>query len=82
MGDPSGFYKLYLVPGMLHCGGGPGPSNVDWLAELDQWVVADKAPAAVTATAGRSGKGDSQLLCPYPAVAHKVGEGWVCKRGR
>jgi feruloyl esterase len=82
MGDPSGFYKLYLVPGMLHCGGGPGPSNVDWLSELDQWVTADKAPAAITATAGRSGKGDSQLLCPYPAVAHKVGEGWACKRGR
>jgi feruloyl esterase len=82
MGDPSGFYKLYLVPGMLHCGGGPGPSNVDWLSELDQWVTADKAPAAITATAGRSGKGGSQLLCPYPAVAHKVGEGWACKRGR
>jgi len=76
MGDTSGFYRLYLVPGMLHCGGGPGPNTVDWLATLDQWVDAGKAPAALTA---RSPSETSQQLCPYPAVAKADGKGgWSC----
>ena len=29
--DVDGFYRLYMIPGMLHCGGGLGPSNVAWL---------------------------------------------------
>ena len=33
MGRTDDFYRLYLVPGMLHCGGGPGPGTVDWLAD-------------------------------------------------
>ncbi|HEX3700618.1 MAG TPA: tannase/feruloyl esterase family alpha/beta hydrolase, partial [Phenylobacterium sp.] len=78
MGDTSGFYRLYLVPGMLHCGGGLSPTNVDWLGELDSWVSEHKAPAAITATASRTGEGASQLLCPFPGVAHKTGEAWSC----
>lgn len=73
------FYRLYLVPGMLHCGGGPGPSNVDWVATLDRWVVGGAAPGEITATAA----GDrSQLICPYPAVARRTGQAWRCVRGR
>jgi feruloyl esterase len=78
MGDTSGFYRLFLVPGMLHCGGGPGPSNVDWLAKLDAWVTAGEAPKEVTAT-GRNGA--SQLVCAYPGVARKAGETWSCATG-
>jgi feruloyl esterase len=71
MGDPSGFYRLYLVPGMLHCGGGPGPGDVDWLSVLDGWVTQGRAPAALEAKAGRNPQAAaaSQTLCPYPAVA-------------
>ena len=75
MGDTSGFYRLYLIPGMLHCGGGAAPTQVDWLSELDGWVTEDKAPGAVTA---KGAGGASQLLCPYPAVARKAAEGWAC----
>jgi DNA-binding transcriptional LysR family regulator len=32
------FLKLYLVPGMAHCGGGVGHSTVDWLSPLVDWV--------------------------------------------
>jgi feruloyl esterase len=78
MGDTGGFYRLYLVPGMLHCGGGTGPGNVDWLGQLDSWVTESKAPAAVTASAGPNGTGATQLLCPYPGVARKTGEVWSC----
>jgi feruloyl esterase len=75
MGATSDFYRLYLVPGMLHCGGGPGPSQVDWLSTLDAWVEGGKAPDALTATGAQN---DSQKLCPYPGVAHKAGEAWSC----
>jgi feruloyl esterase len=80
MDDAGDFYRLYLVPGMLHCGGGPGPGTVDWLDTLDRWVEAGQAPAALTATSAANG---SQLLCPYPAVAKSDGSGgWVCPANR
>jgi hypothetical protein len=77
MGDTSGFYRLYMVPGMLHCRGGNGPSEVAWLDILDRWVTAGEAPRRVVAKAE---KGDeTQLLCPYPAVGQPDGKGgWRC----
>ena len=77
MGDTSDFYRMYMVPGMLHCGGGLGPSTVDWVALLDTWVNAKKAPGDVTAVTGPGqapGGPPSQLLCPYPGVGHKAGD--------
>ena len=68
------FYRLYMIPGMLHCQGGAGPGNVDWLEILDRWVEEKAAPHEVTATGPQ---GDSQLLCPYPGVARKAGDGWA-----
>ena len=65
---------------MLHCGGGPGPAAVDWLALLDGWVQGKRAPASVSAyqTPGAT-SGPSQLLCPYPGVARTDGKGgWTC----
>ncbi|HEX5261885.1 MAG TPA: tannase/feruloyl esterase family alpha/beta hydrolase [Phenylobacterium sp.] len=80
-GDVGGFYKLYLIPGMLHCGGGVGPSNVDWVAALDSWVIENKAPSDFTAVTGPGqtpGGPPSQVLCPYPGVAKKAGEAYAC----
>ncbi len=80
MGDTSGFYRMYLVPGMLHCAGGAGPNTVDWLAMIDRWVVAKDAPGPVTATSVANG---SQLLCPYPGVARSDSKGgWSCAIGK
>ena len=78
MGDTSGFYRLYLVPGMLHCGGGPGPGAVDWVSHLDAWVTENKAPGELTATGPKDA---SQKLCPYPGVARKSGDAWRCSVG-
>jgi feruloyl esterase len=75
MGQTDDFYRLYLIPGMLHCGGGAGPSNVDWLSTLDAWVTDSKAPGELTATGAQNA---SQKLCPYPGVARKSGEAWAC----
>ena len=69
------FYRLYMIPGMLHCQGGAGPGQVDWLAALDHWVEDKAAPGALTAS---SPSGETQLLCPYPGVAKKAGESWSC----
>ncbi len=52
MGDPSGFYRLWLVPGMLHCGGGAAPSTVDWVGTLAGWVEDGRVPEVLTARAG------------------------------
>jgi feruloyl esterase len=77
LGPADDFYKLYLVPGMLHCGGGASPTNVDWLTLLDAWVAGGPAPSSVVADIGSPMKpapagSASQLLCPYPAVARLV----------
>jgi len=58
MGPTDDFYRLFMVPGMLHCRGGDAPVNVDWMALLDTWVETGVAPAAVTAAGG----GATQVL--------------------
>ena len=79
MGDTSGFYRLYMVPGMLHCRGGAGPGEVDWLGVLDAWVVQGKAPDSLIAKAERGD--ETQLVCPYPGVAKADGAGgWACRK--
>ncbi|WP_372782324.1 tannase/feruloyl esterase family alpha/beta hydrolase [Phenylobacterium sp.] len=79
MGDTSAFYRLYMIPGMLHCQGGAGPGTVDWLDLLDHWVEAKAAPGELTATGA---DGASQRLCPYPGVARKAGDGFACAVGK
>ncbi|MDG2242556.1 MAG: tannase/feruloyl esterase family alpha/beta hydrolase [Rhodospirillaceae bacterium] len=41
------FLRLYLVPGMNHCRGGPGVDTFDWVSEIQAWVEEDKAPGTV-----------------------------------
>jgi feruloyl esterase len=79
MGDTSNFYRLFMVPGMLHCSGGAGPNKVDWLDALDKWVTTNEAPRTLVAEAGRetptnvTKPAKTQLLCPYPQTAKLVG---------
>jgi pimeloyl-ACP methyl ester carboxylesterase len=61
-GDVSGFYRLYLVPGMLHCGGGDAPTQVDWQAALESWVEKGTPPRELVAN---DGKGSTQTLEPF-----------------
>jgi feruloyl esterase len=80
-------YRLFMVPGMAHCGGGDGTSNFDMLAALEQWVEQGKAPDRVEASRVRNGQTDrTRPLCPYPQVASYKGSGstdetanFVCK---
>ena len=36
--------RLFMVPGMGHCRGGPGPNQWDKLAPLVEWVEQGKVP--------------------------------------
>ncbi|MCY7399871.1 MAG: tannase/feruloyl esterase family alpha/beta hydrolase [Nocardioides sp.] len=44
------FMRLFLLPGVYHCSGGPGEDTVDWLTSIQQWVEQGKAPSQVTAS--------------------------------
>ena len=59
--DTTDFYRLYMVPGMLHCGGGDAPTQVNWTGALEAWVEKGTAPNELTA----NGKGTTQILRPY-----------------
>jgi feruloyl esterase len=70
------FYRLFMVPGMAHCGGGDGTSDFDMLAALEQWKEQGRVPAQVAASRVRDGKVDrTRPLCPYPQVAKYKGTG-------
>jgi feruloyl esterase len=68
--------RLFMVPGMGHCGGGTGVNTFDMVTPLDQWVTAGKAPAEVPASRVRNGVSDrTRPLCAYPQIAIYKGTG-------
>jgi feruloyl esterase len=76
--EAEAFSRLYLVPGMHHCTGGPGPNSFEMLPALENWVEKGMAPAAVVASHRTEGKVDrTRPLCPYPQVAQYTGSGSI-----
>src|SRR6185436_7012311 len=72
------FAKLYLVPGMHHCSGGPGPNQFDMLTALENWVEKGQSPGSITATHRENGVlTRTRPLCPHPQVARYAGNGSV-----
>ena len=72
------FAKLYLVPGMHHCSGGPGPNEFDMLTALENWVEEGQSPGPITATHRENGAVTrTRPLCPHPQVARYKGTGSV-----
>ncbi len=90
-GDAGNFARLYGVPGMNHCSGGPATDQFDMLSALVKWVEQGQAPDSVVATArgtGNAGGVNAELpsswstsrtrpLCPYPKVATYQGSGSI-----
>jgi len=60
--------RLFLVPGMTHCGGGMSTDQFDMLSAIQAWVEEGKAPQRIIAR-GEAFPGISRPLCPYPQVA-------------
>ncbi len=67
--------RLFMVPGMGHCGGGSGPSSVDMLGAIDQWVQTNKAPEQLIASNPPGQPMRTRPLCAYPKVAKYSGQG-------
>jgi feruloyl esterase len=70
--------RLFMVPGMGHCGGGEGPNTFDMMVPLEQWVEKGQTPTRVVASHATNGTIDrTRPLCPYPQVAHYTGTGSI-----
>ncbi len=67
--------RLFLVPGMGHCGGGSAAlDQLDMIDPIVDWVERNQAPGQIKVT-GSAFPNRSRPLCPYPAYAHYTGQG-------
>ena len=68
--------RLFMMPGVEHCFGGPGPSFTNLLTEIDKWVETGKAPEQTAAywLDEKLQPTESRLLCAYPKVAKYDGK--------
>ena len=70
-----GIVRVFPVPGMAHCGGGPATDGFDMLSALVDWVEQGKAPSTLTARAtpapfaGPDWPRGSRLLCAWPKLS-------------
>ena len=81
--NQSDWMRLFMAPGMGHCGGGPGVNTFDSIGTLEKWVEKGVAPATML---GTGAQGMTRPLCPYPQYAEYKGSGdlkdaanWACK---
>jgi len=87
--DAEDFARLFMVPGMGHCSGGPGPNSFDAFGPLAAWVEHGRAPEKIVASHIANGTTTfTRPLCPYPMTAHYTGHGstdqaanFVCSLG-
>ena len=73
LGGRAAQVQLFLVPGMYHCRGGPGPDQFKTLDTLDRWVTASRTPTMIAAS--NKDTGLQRPLCPYPALPAYDGKG-------
>ncbi len=83
------FIRLYMAPGVQHCGGGPGPDSFGYVGStdpshsmnsaLEQWVEKGAAPSTIIASKhegqDRQHAVMTRPLCPYPQAAKYKGSG-------
>ena len=78
-GNAATFARLFIVPGMNHCSGGPSTDQFDTLTPLVNWVEKGVAPDSIVATASNPGyfsvAARTRPLCPYPKQARYTGSG-------
>jgi len=90
-GSAAEFVRVFPVPGMNHCNGGPATDQFDVFGALVDWVEKGSAPDRIIAKAGTTSPwpGRTRPLCPYPQAAHYKGSGniedaanFVCRNSR
>ncbi len=68
--------RLFMSPGVNHCGGGEGPSDVDYLSILEAWAEDGVIPERIiTSKSLEDGGKLTRPLCAYPLVARYKGTG-------
>ena len=81
-GSTMDFFRLFMVPGMFHCGGGVGTSVFDAATPLVKWVEAGAAPEQIGASRVVENKVvRTRPLCAYPKVARYKGTGSIDEAG-
>lgn len=76
--DTKTFFRLFMVPGMAHCGGGIGPDRHDAMTAIVNWVEKGKAPDSIVASRVVNNQVvRTRPLCPYPQVARYSGQGSI-----
>ena len=82
--DTKAFYKLYMIPGMGHCGGALGCGTADWQTHIENWVEKGQEPGTIIGSRTAAGNpanapnympARTRPLCPYPQVARYLGTG-------
>ena len=72
------FFRLFMIPGMAHCGGGTGPDQHDSMTAIINWVEKGKAPDSMRASRKVNNKTErTRPLCPYPQVSRYSGNGSI-----
>jgi len=70
------FFRLFLVPGVHHGGGGPGFTVFDSMTALENWVEKGQAPEKLIASRLSNGVVErSRPVYPYPVLARYSGNG-------
>ena len=72
------FFRLFMQPGVFHCGGGPGAGSFEPLLNVVDWAEKGQAPDRITAARIVDGKTvRTRPLCPYPQTAKYTGSGSI-----
>jgi feruloyl esterase len=74
--------RLFMVPDMMQCAGGPGPNAFDTLSALESWVEQGTPPESIAASHYADNNPSQPIdrtmpLCPFPAAAKYKGGGDV-----
>ena len=70
------YLRLFLLPGVLHCNGGPGPDQVDWLELVRDWVEKESAPERIVLSKMEEDQVTmTRPVFPYPKKAIYAGKG-------
>ncbi len=84
--EAADFYRMFMVPGMIHCARGPGAWFTDYVAPLVAWTEQGVAPARIEASRPGPAPEFTRPLCAYPEAAKYNGEGdvndganWSCR---
>jgi hypothetical protein len=76
--DTPEFFRLFMIPGMSHCGGGVCPDQHDPVTAVINWREKGQAPERIIASQIKEGKViRTRPLCPYPEVAKYKGKGSI-----